>query len=199
MTAINQHEANAALSTSLGDRNSTGLRRVQRSDLARSGSDYGLSLANYTSDATEALLDPANDSGNQSGSLQHQRQQSQSSNGADESMRFRSGSMYSSASNPISINGVLAENELSTAEANMNSMHSFSPMPNNLSNQCSGVAGHDNCEPRTRQSSALVRTSFESGQAPDSRYREHFDAGPVVEDSPPPYKFRVDQTSSPKA
>ncbi|PWN35153.1 uncharacterized protein FA14DRAFT_184473 [Meira miltonrushii] len=193
---ISQSENSSALSTSLGDRSGTGLRRVAKSDLTRSGSDYGLSLANYTSDAFEALLDPANDSGNQSGSLQHGRHQSQGSD-ADDSMRFRSGSMYSSTSNPVSINGVLAENEISTAEANMNSMHDFSPTTDTM-DQPAGVINRESRDTRTRASSTLIRMSNESVQTPDSRYVEHFDAGPVTHDIPPPYKFRSDQPSSPK-
>lgn len=195
LAPIGHSEISSALSTSFGERSDTGLRRVPpRSTVTRSGSDYGLSLANYTSDASEALLDLANDSGNQSGSLQHGRHQSQGSN-ANDSMRFRSGSMYSSTGNPISINGVLAENEMSSAEANMSSMHDFSPMSNNTVQP----AGVINRETRTRASSTLIRMSNESVQTqPESRYIEHFDAGPLMEDSPPPYKFRVDQANSPK-
>ncbi|PWN35152.1 uncharacterized protein FA14DRAFT_38137 [Meira miltonrushii] len=169
LTAISRNESFPALGTSLGDRSSTGMRGVSRSEIPRSRSDYGLSLANFTSDATEALLDPANDSANQSGLSQHARQHSQGSMDANRSLHQRSDSMYSFISNTV---GVLAENELSTAEANLGSMYDYTSMPDNPG-QFANMVGH-----RSREM--------------------HLDAGPLIEDSPPPYKFRVNETNSPK-
>jgi hypothetical protein len=197
LRTIAQNENTTALSTSFGDRSSTGLRRFPRSEMPRSGSDYGLSLANVPSDASEALLDTGHDSGNQSGSLHHERQQSRGSSVANESLQLRSGSMYSSTSNPFSINGVLAESVHSITETNTNMMQTFPRTSADPSQSSFGVI-HDHCETRSRQPTSFAQTGHENIQTPESRHREHVDAGPVTEDSPPPYSTWHNRSSSSK-
>ncbi|PWN35155.1 uncharacterized protein FA14DRAFT_178532 [Meira miltonrushii] len=170
LRAMSKRERLTALGTSLGDKISIGLRRVPKSEALRFGSNNKVSLPNFNNDASQALLDDANELAGQSVPMQHGQNESQG-NDVDESLQVRSGSVNTSATNPISTNVVMVENKLSTAEANMSSTHGISPTPNNPDQS----AGADH-ESKVRQFPSFM---YSSNQTTDSRYKEQFDAEPM--------------------
>ncbi|PWN35154.1 uncharacterized protein FA14DRAFT_184475 [Meira miltonrushii] len=167
------------LGSSLGGRLS-GLRHVPRSEKTRSGSKYGISLANLTNDASEALLAPLQSPGDQLGSSQYEKIGSREGDDAEKSLSPRHSNITFPTTNPIGLVDVLDKNSSSPAETKRSLLNDSSPTPNAPTQNTNMMSTHDNHESRAK-SYTFMRESNESAQTLKSRFKECFDIESVDE------------------
>lgn len=194
---ISRNHTSSILNSSLNSQSRTALLQSSRSEatLQKSRSNYGLSMGEMASSALEGLLhDSCQNSVTQADPRQQHRQNVSE---VDNDHQVRYASMYSTTSNPISMDGVQTENELLSGETNMNWMNSSSSVPYTLNG--SAEVTEDGISSSARPYTALRRSNNKEAQRQSSQFVEHFDAGPIVEDCPPAYQTWLNQTASSKS